>query len=269
MKILKKLALVLVLLLLFVATGSTVKASWTSDFHGGAAAISSGQPRAVLIAGTQVIDGQQVISTVTVAAVNPMTHKTTYVNIDPMKLFADNDYMALEYQVGGVDRVRIKLESMLGLRFNDIYEVNMNQLGDFASALGGIKVTNTKAFNMNGIGFGKGTSTFYSNRFLTAFTSEITLNDAENAAARRNTVGLAILSKVRNLPNLNAIWGPLQNDVRTNLTASQLVSVFAVYRTSLNPVTVTMAGTAQNGINPGRYSQAAVNRVRTLIHNAL
>ena len=236
--------------------------------------LSKTQPFSTLIVGTSVVDGQKVIKTAMAAVVNPVTQKTTIVNIDPMKLLPDHDSLALEYQVGGVLRLKNKVQSMLGITFNEALTLDLDGFGDFAEATGGITIQNPTSFVMNGYQFPKGSLLLTTRAEITAYLSPVNVNDTPYLEARQQNVGMAIFTNLKKMPtmgNYQQLLYALKKNTTSSLNTQDFIDLVLYYRSSLavDKINLHSVAYAGQGGDLQIFPADQIANAKSLINQAL
>ncbi|GAB2023944.1 LCP family protein [Lactovum odontotermitis] len=237
-----------ILILLILAAGAAVgkvyfdarnaiSQTQTSEFKTAPVTLSKTTPFSTLIIGTSSVDGKKVVAAALAASVNPNTKKTTVVNIDPVKVLPDGSTILQTYQSGGGTALQDKMQALLGLTFNKVIVFNLDGLGDFVEATGGISIQNPKAFTAGGFKFDQGSLKLSTNEQVKAYLSLIDASDTTAMADRRRNVAMAVFENIRKTPtlqNYQKILNSISDNLQTDLSFSDFVKVALDYRNSLS-----------------------------------
>lgn len=180
------------------------------------------------------------------------------------------------YVFGGAGMSINTVQNFLDIPIDYYIEVNMQGTQQLVDVLGGITVNNTLDFTFGGTHFAKGTINLNGQEALNY--SRMRKNDPRGdfgRQARQRQVIEAIVRQAANFSSLTKygeILEAIQDNMRTNVTLNEIVSISRNYQTALDDVQqLQLIGTSQriNGIYYQVMSAEEVNKVSTALQQHL
>lgn len=262
----------------------------TQDTKTATAAIKAKKPFSVLIMGVDSRDENLVgrSDTMIVATINPTTKQTTLVSI-PRDTYVTGvtinklnsayaDGSVNGSASGGAENAITAVNKLLDIKIDHYMTINWDGFEELVNAVGGVTVNSTLAFSQ------KATDSGPSYSFV---KGENKINGAQALAfarmrhedpqgdygrqARQREVISAILRKMKSLNTLvsyKPILGALGNNVKTDLTWTQMQALFLNYRPALSKqVSDNLQGNGEtiDGLSYQVASQAEITRVHDLL----
>ncbi|WP_240733021.1 LCP family protein [Jeotgalibacillus sp. S-D1] len=197
-------------------------------------------PFSVLLLGIDEREGDAGRSdTMIVLTVNPDKKKTTLLSI-PRDTYAeisgrgDKNKINHAYAYGGVKMAMETVEHMLDIPLDYYIKVNMEGFEDMIDVLGGVKVTNSLAFESGGYRFPVGDLVLNGKQALSY--TRMRQDDPDGDFGRQERQREIIQSVLRQGSSLSTILNTgdilqsLGENVKTNLTFNQLIDIQNDYR---------------------------------------
>lgn len=199
--------------------------------------------------------------TMMVMTVNPNTDQTTIVSI-PRDTYTEiigrgtMDKINHAYAFGGVSMSVNTVQNFLDIPIDYYVEVNMQGVKDIVDALGGVQVTPPLTFNYDSYNFVEGQPVTLDGNAALAY-SRMRYDDPNGdygRQARQRQIIMAAMNKVASLSsimNYQNVLGTLENNMQTNLTFDNMLTIFNNYRgavSNVQQVQLTGTGTTMNGI---------------------
>lgn len=199
--------------------------------------------------------------TMMVVTVNPTTNQTSILSI-PRDTYTEivgrgtMDKINHAYAFGGVSMSINTVQNLLNIPIDYYVEVNMQGVKDIVDTLGGVQVTPPLSFDYEGYTFTEGQTVTLNGETALAY-SRMRYDDPNGdygRQARQRQIIVAAMSKVASLStitNYQGILGTLENNMQTNLTFDNMVSIFNDYRgaaSNVEQIQLEGAGTKIDGI---------------------
>lgn len=192
--------------------------------------------------------------TIMVMTVNPNTNKTTLLSI-PRDTYVEivgkgiQDKVNHAYSFGGPAMSMNTVQNYLDIPIDYYVSVNMKGIQQIVDAVGGINLTPTRSFNQDGFSFVEGQSTQMNGEMALAYSRMRKLDSDYGRQGRQREVVLETLNKVasfNSVLNYQSVLQTMEDNVLTNLTFNELVSIFLNYRTALtNLEQIQLQGSGQ------------------------
>lgn|SRR5699024_4284419 len=184
--------------------------------------------------------------TIMVMTVNPKTQKTTLVSI-PRDTYTEivgrgtQDKINHAYAFGGAAMSINSVQNLLDIPIDYYVSVNMEGIQQIVDAVGGISITPSMTFSQSGYDFVEGQTMKMDGAQALAY-SRMRYEDPQGdygRQARQREVVLTTLSKVasfNSILNYQSVLNTMEDNVLTNLTFDEMVSMFMNYRTALTNI---------------------------------
>lgn len=227
--------------------------------------VKNKEPFSVLLLGVDTGDlgrtEQGRSDTMMVLTVNPNTNQTSIVSI-PRDTYTEiigrgtMDKINHAYAFGGVSMSVNTVQNLLDIPIDYYVEVNMQGVKDIVDALDGVQVTPSLSFNYDGYSFVEGQTTTLDGNAALAY-SRMRYDDPNGdygRQARQRQIIMAAMNKVASLSsimNYQGILGTLENNMQTNLTFDNMLSIFNNYRgavSNIEQIQLEGSGTKIDGI---------------------
>lgn len=218
-------------------------------------------PFSVLLLGVDERDGDKGRSdTIIVLTVNPILESIKMVSI-PRDTYTEiigrgtTDKINHAYAFGGVDMAIDTVENFLDIPIDYYVKVNMEGFEEIVDAVGGVTVVNDFAFSYDGYTFAEGTINLNGKQALAY--SRMRKQDPQGdfgRQKRQRQIIQAVINEgasLSSLTNFDDIFDALGNNVKTDLTFSQMMTIQKNYKQaakSLEQIQVEGSGTKINGI---------------------
>lgn len=199
--------------------------------------------------------------TMMVMTVNPEEQKTTLVSI-PRDTYTEivgrgtMDKINHAFAFGRAPMAINTVQNFLDIPIDYFVSVNMEGLQQIIDAVGGITLTPSRSFNQSGYSFVEGQPTQMDGAQALAY-SRNRYGDPQGdygRQGRQREVVLATLNKVasfNSILNYQSVLNTMEDNVMTNLTFDEMVSMFLNYRSALTNIEQLQLqgyGTTMNGI---------------------
>jgi len=217
-----------------------------SDKRAEAVTFKEQEPFSVLVLGVdERADDAGRSDTMVVLAVNPELNSTKMVSI-PRDTYTDiigkdiKDKINHAYAFGGIEMAMDSVENLLDIPIDYVVQVNMDSFKEIVDAVGGITVNNTLDFKVGNYNFPKGEVSLDGEEAL-AFV-RMRYEDPRGDFGRQDRqkqVIQAVLregASVNSLLNYKSIFGAIGNNVRTNMTFDEMVSVQSNYKAAAKTI---------------------------------
>lgn len=227
--------------------------------------VGNKEPFSILLLGVDTGDlgrtEQGRSDTMMVMTVNPNTNQTSIVSI-PRDTYTEiigrgtMDKINHAYAFGGVSMSVNTVQNLLDIPIDYYVEVNMQGVKDIVDALNGVQVTPALSFSYDGYSFTEGQTTTLDGDAALSY-SRMRYDDPNGdygRQARQRQIIVAAMSKVASLStimNYQGVLGTLENNMQTNLTFDNMVSIFNDYRgaaSNVEQIQLQGAGTKIEGI---------------------
>ncbi|MGG3467846.1 LytR family transcriptional regulator [Neobacillus pocheonensis] len=216
-----------------------------------------------------------------VMAVNPNTNSVKMVSIPRdtrTKIIGKGtvDKINHAYAFGGVKMSLDTIENFLDIPIDYYVEINMEGFKDIVDSVGGVTVENDLDFTSDGAHFSKGTLKLNGDRALkyARMRHEDPRGDFGRQMRQRQIIQ-AVINKgasVSSLTNFGDIFAALGNNVKTNLTFDEMVTIQSKYkdaRNSIEQIQLKAQGTMVSGISYQLVSDEEKARVQNILKNQL
>ena len=199
-------------------------------------------PFTTLIVGTDTVAGQKVATTIVLAAINPTTKKTTFLNIAPDIIMSDEKTtFAQFYREQGLQATINKLQSLFNVKINKYALLDMNMLGSLTQATGGVAVENATTFSADGYSFNVGTLNLKTTAKTNAYLDYRETDTEDSFLTRQQGVGMALLDNLKQpkilVTHYSAILDTLSANVKTNITFADSRTIARNYYQALQTTT--------------------------------
>lgn len=227
--------------------------------------VGNKEPFSILLLGVDTGDlgrtEQGRSDTMMVMTVNPNTNQTSIVSI-PRDTYTEiigrgtMDKINHAYAFGGVSMSMNTVQNLLDVPIDYYVEVNMQGVKDIVDTLDGVQVTPALSFEYDGHSFIEGQTITLDGNAALAY-SRMRYDDPNGdygRQARQRQIIVAAMSKVASLStimNYQGVLGTLENNMQTNLTFDNMVSIFNDYRgaaSNVEQIQLQGAGTKIEGI---------------------
>ncbi|MCQ9209938.1 LCP family glycopolymer transferase [Granulicatella seriolae] len=213
--------------------------------------IEASQPFSVLLLGTDTGIGGRTVEqdgersdTMIVLTVNPKEQTTTMVSIPRdsyVEIAGNNTYDKINhaYAFGKAEMSINTVQKMLNIPIDYYIVVNMKGLSEIVDAVGGIDITSPLTFTFDDIPFEKDKPVTLDGMRALAF-SRMRYEDPEGDYGRQQRQRMvieAILRKalsLQSLTNYGPILSTIENNVLTNLSFNEIMSIQSKYQSSIN-----------------------------------
>lgn len=197
--------------------------------------------------------------TVMVMTVNPKTEKSTLVSI-PRDTYTEmvgrgfEDKINHAYAYGGPSMAINSVQNLLDIPIDYFVSVNMQGIQQIVDAVGGINITPTMTFEQSGYSFVEGQTIQMDGAQALAYSRMRNLDGDYARQGRQREVVLATISKVasfNSVLNYQSVLNTMEDNVMTNLTFDEMVSMFLNYRsplTNIEQIQMSGYGTYIDGI---------------------
>lgn len=248
--------------------------------------IGNKEPFSVLLLGVDTGDlgrtEQGRSDTMMVVTVNPNTEQTSILSI-PRDTYTEivgrgtMDKINHAYAFGGVSMSINSVQKLLDIPIDYYVEVNMQGVKDIVDTLGGVQVTPPLSFNYEGYTFTEGQSVTLDGDTALAY-SRMRYDDPNGDYGRQGRQRQIIVAAMRKaaslstITNYQGILGALENNMQTNLTFDNMVSIFNDYRgaaSNVNQIQLEGAGTKIDGIYYAIVDDADLSETSTLLKEQL
>ncbi|MDR0300509.1 MAG: hypothetical protein LBI13_10615 [Streptococcaceae bacterium] len=244
----------------------------THKFQTSPVVLSNHTAFSTLIIGTSTQNNKKELAISVAASMNPITKKTTFLNIDSLKILPDGQTLLQVYDKTGDIGLQKKMQSLLGINFNKIILLDIDGLGDFVEATGGITIQNPASFIANGYKFEKGTLFLNSKAQTTAYCSLVNPNDYALMGERRRNVAMAIFENIKNissLSNYQKLLNATSKNLKTTANMTDLMSLIISYHDSLSINKMNVHSTPIEGTDTESISQEELSNVKTMFLESL
>lgn len=248
--------------------------------------VKNKEPFSVLLLGVDTGDlgrtEQGRSDTMMVMTVNPNTNQTKIVSI-PRDTYTEiigrgtMDKINHAYAFGGVSMSVNTVQNLLDIPIDYYVEVNMQGVKDIVDALDGVQVTPPISFDYEGYSFVEGQPTTLDGNAALAY-SRMRYEDPNGdygRQARQRQIIVAAMNKVASLStimNYQGVLGTLENNMQTNLTFDNMLSVFNNYRgavSNVEQIQLTGTGTTIGGVYYAIPDETELTEVSNLLQEQL
>ena len=193
--------------------------------------------------------------TIMVMTVNPETENSTLVSI-PRDTYTEiigrgtQDKINHAYAFGGPSMALNSVQNLLDIPIDYFVSVNMQGIQQIVDAVGGVTITPTMTFSQSGYSFVEGQPVTMDGAQALAYSRMRSLDGDYARQGRQREVVLSTISKVasfNSILNYQSVLTTMEDNVVTNLTFNEMVSVFLNYRPALSNIEqIQMSGYGTN-----------------------
>jgi LCP family protein required for cell wall assembly len=180
------------------------------------------------------------------------------------------------YAFGGVKMSLDTIENFLDIPIDYYVQINMEGFKDIVDSVGGVTVQNDLDFTSDGAHFFKGTLKLNGDRALkyARMRHEDPRGDFGRQMRQRQIIQAVINegASLSSLANYGDIFSALGNNVKTNLTFDEMITIQSKYkkaRNSIEQVEMKAQGSMINGVSYQLISPEERQRVQDLLQTAL
>jgi polyisoprenyl-teichoic acid--peptidoglycan teichoic acid transferase len=216
-----------------------------------------------------------------VMAINPNTNSVKMVSIPRdtrTEIIGKGtvDKINHAYAFGGVKMSLNTIENFLDIPIDYYVKINMEGFKDIVDSVGGVTVQNDLDFTSDGAHFSKGTLTLNGDRALkyARMRHEDPRGDFGRQMRQREIIKAVIHegASVSSLTNFGDIFSALGNNVKTNLTFNEMVTIQSKYRgasKSIDQIEMKAQGAMINGISYQLISNDEKSRIQEILKKQL
>lgn len=216
------------------------------------------KPFSILLLGTDTGSlgrkGQGRTDSMILATVTPQTKQTKMLSIardSRVKIARTNKLAKINsaYEYGGISNTINTVQNFLDVPVDYYVLLNMRGIEQLVNAVGGVKVNNKFTFNYEGKYFPKGV--IYLNGADALKYSRMRYSDPDNDFGRQRRQQQIIQAVLRKAVSLNMLTHynefltAMQDNLQTNLTLEDVLSIQKKYRKALNFQTLQLRGQEQ------------------------
>ena len=219
------------------------------------------------------------VNDILVLTVNPKQNKTTVVNLN-RDIYLTSEATTLKdlYEKKGVAGEIDTLQKLLGTDIPRYMTFDMSGLGEFVSAVGGIKVQNETHFISNGFEFKPGTLTLTKEDEVKAYLTKVGDDDKKAESMlieREQAVLIAIIPKLKSVntvlkyPKFISAFG---DNVKTDFVFGNIKALGLNYHSVLGNITkenLKPTKTTIDDVEQKILSEEQVNKAHDRIQSAL
>lgn len=240
------------------------------------------EPFSVLMLGVDERDGDSGRSdTMIVLSVNPEKESVKMLSIPrdtrtEIVGHGTTDKINHAYAFGGVAMALDTVENFLDIPIDYYIQVNMEGFSQIVDAVGGVTVDNDLDFTYEGVHFPKGQLTLNGDKALkfSRMRYEDPRGDFGRQLRQRSIIQAVINegASLNSLKNFDDIFDALGNNVKTDITFNEMVSIQANYRSVAKTIDqLTIEGTGQriDGIYYLIVDDAEKTRIQTEMKDQL
>lgn len=262
-------------------TGNIYNPVETENVRGSDVNLSNQEPFSILLLGIddELDSGRS--DSIIVVTVNPNDGSTKMLSIprDTRTEIIGRgtvDKINHAYAFGGVEMSINTVQNFLDIPIDYFVEINMEGIQELVDVVGGVEVDNTLAFSYGGSSFPVGRIQLNGEEALNyARMRKDDPNGDFGRQARQRQVIEAIVREMANFTTVTRysdILNAVENNMRTNVTLDEMISISMNYRSALNQVdSLQLVGTGQRigGIFYQVMTDAEVNEVSTQLRGHL
>lgn len=240
------------------------------------------EPFSILMLGVDEREGDRGRSdTMILLTVNPNQNSTKMLSI-PRDTYTEiigkgkNDKINHAYAFGGPEMAMDTVENFLDIPVDYFMKINMEGFEEIVDAVGGITVNNNLDFEYGGDHFPVGEITLNGKEALNY--SRMRKEDPNGDFGRQQRQRMIIQGVIKkgasfnSITNFDSIFNALGNNVKTNISFSEMVDIQKNYKTAsenIEHITISGTGTLMNNIYYLIVSDEEKNRVQTILKNHL
>lgn len=239
-------------------------------------------PFSILMLGVDEREGDKGRSdTMILITVNPNQNSTKMLSI-PRDTYTEiigkgiDDKINHAYAFGGPEMSMDSVENFLDIPVDYYMKINMEGFEEIVNAVGGITVNNNLDFEYGGVHFPVGEITLNGEDAL--IYSRMRKEDPNGDFGRQQRQRLIIQGVIKkgaslnSITNFDSIFSALGNNVKTNITFSEMVDIQQNYKNAsqnIEHVTISGTGTMMGGIYYLVVPDGEKNRVQSILKNHL
>jgi LCP family protein required for cell wall assembly len=244
--------------------------------------LKKAQPFSVALLGVDQRENDRGRSdSIIVLAINPNTNSVKMLSIprDTRTAIIGKgtvDKINHAYAFGGVKMSLDTIENFLDIPIDYYVQINMEGFKDIVDSVGGVTVQNDLDFTSDGAHFSKGTLKLNGDKALkyARMRHEDPRGDFGRQMRQRQIIQAVINegASVSSLTNFGDIFKALGNNVKTNLTFDEMVTIQSKYkqaRNSIEQIEVKAQGTMISGISYQLISDEEKARIHQILGNQL
>ena len=182
------------------------------------------------------------------------------------------DKISHAYQTGGTERSMETVEQYLGIPIDYYVRINTEGVEDLINAMGGITIENQQEFTYDGHHFAKGKIRLTGEEALAYMRMrQLEPGGEEGRQKRRHEVVEEVIrtgANIRSLTHYDKIATTLMNNVKTNITLSEMLKIKKNYQDAVQNVSyINMEGTAKkiNGVYYEVIDKKEIERVKGIL----
>ncbi|CEG29103.1 polyisoprenyl-teichoic acid--peptidoglycan teichoic acid transferase TagU [Bacillus sp. B-jedd] len=217
-----------------------------SDKRNTALSIKDGDPFSVLLLGVDQRKNDRGRSdSIIVLTINPNKNSVKMLSI-PRDTRTEiigrgtQDKINHAYAFGGVEMSMDTVEHFLDIPIDYFVQVNMEGFQDIVNAVGGVKVQNNSAFTSQGVNFAQGELNLNGKEALayTQMRKQDPRGDFGRQERQRQIIQGIIRegASLKSLANYGDIFEALGNNVRTNLTFDEMMTIQSKYKSAAKDI---------------------------------
>jgi polyisoprenyl-teichoic acid--peptidoglycan teichoic acid transferase len=219
--------------------------------------------------------------TIIILTVNPNTNSVKMLSI-PRDTRVDIigkdklDKINHAYAFGGVEMSINTIENFLDIPIDYYIQINMEGFKEIVDSVGGVTVENDLDFTIDGRHYAKGTLNLNGDRAL--YYARMRYEDPRGdfgRQMRQRQVIQAVINKgasLNSLTNFGDIFSALGNNVKTNLTFDEMVTIQSKYKgakNSIEQIEMNAQGTMINDVSYQIITDQEKQRVQNILKDAL
>ncbi|MEC1525880.1 LytR family transcriptional regulator [Neobacillus niacini] len=219
--------------------------------------------------------------TIIILTVNPNTNSVKMLSI-PRDTRVEivgrgkSDKINHAYAFGGVEMSLNTIEEFLDIPIDYYVQINMEGFQDIVDAVGGVTVENDLDFTIDGRHYAKGTLNLNGDRAL--YYARMRHEDPRGdfgRQMRQRQVIQAVINKgasLSSLTNYGDIFSALGNNVKTNLTFDEMVTIQSKYKGAINAIEqieMNAQGAMINNVSYQIISDEEKQRVQNILKENL
>ncbi|PLR90763.1 polyisoprenyl-teichoic acid--peptidoglycan teichoic acid transferase TagU [Bacillus sp. T33-2] len=253
-----------------------------SDKRSETVSLKTADPISVLLLGVDQRDGDRGRSdSMIVLTVNPEAQSVKMVSI-PRDTRTEivgkgkQDKINHAYAFGGVEMSLATVENFLDIPIDYVIQINMEGFKDIVDSVGGVTVQNEFAFTHEGTNFPKGELKLNGDKALkySRMRYEDPTGDVGRQQRQRQIIQGVINegASLSTLANYGDIFKALGNNVKTNLTFDEMMTIQSQYKEaskSIEQISITGQGTTINNVYYLQVPTEEKNKIQNLLKQHL
>ncbi|HEY4399818.1 MAG TPA: LCP family protein [Lactobacillaceae bacterium] len=209
-----------------------------TQIHVSANDLSGKTALTTLVIGTATVKNENLATTIVIAGVNAKQQTMTLLSVDADTYLQDKQTtLAQYYASAGLQATIDELSTLFNVKISKYVLADMNGLGDFAQAAGGIVVENDTHFIAKGWEFPTGSVLLKTAKQVNAFTTYLDNDSEEGYLTRQQAVGMELLTQVKKpatlLLHTSGLLGALGKHVKTNVSFADSQKILLNYHNAL------------------------------------